>query len=130
MASFQSIVVIIAIILLIGCLIFIGIALSKTKNSSQWPPIVGECPDYWIDISGNGSNCVNVRNLGTCKTGGNGTSPGGKHIAMNFTVAPYVGSVGTCSKYTWANTCNITWDGITSGITNPCATLSNDKNSS
>ena len=128
MASFQSIVVIIAIILLIGCLIFIGIALSKTKNDGQWPPIVGECPDYWVDTSGNGSNCVNVRNLGTCKTGGNGVSPAGKNIAMNFTVAPYIGSAGTCTKYTWANSCGVTWDGITSGISNPCATaVSNAK---
>jgi hypothetical protein len=121
MASFQSIVVVIAIILLIVCLIFIGIALSKTKNDGQWPPIVGDCPDYWIDTSGNGGNCVNVRDLGTCTTGGNGVAPGGQHIAMNFTVAPYIGSSGLCSKYTWANGCGVTWDGITSGVTNPCA---------
>lgn len=123
MGSFQSIVVVIAILLLIGCLIFIGIALVKTKKDAdgQWPPIVGECPDYWIDSSGNGSNCINVRDLGTCKTGGNGVSPGGQHLAMNFTVAPYVGSAGTCAKYTWANNCGVTWDGITSGIVNPCA---------
>jgi hypothetical protein len=125
MASFQTIVVVIAILLLIVCLVFIGITLVKTKNDAagQWPPIVGECPDYWVDTSGNGSNCVNVRNLGTCTSGGNGVSPAGKqHIAMNFTVAPYVGGGGTCAKYTWANSCGVTWDGITTGIANPCAT--------
>lgn len=120
MASFQTIIVVIAIVLLIICLIFIGIALQKTKNSGQWPPIVGECPDYWIDTSGNGANCVNTRKLGTCTTGGNGVSPSDSIMAMNFTVAPYTGSNGLCAKYTWANKCDITWDGITSGIANPC----------
>jgi len=127
MESFQMTVIVIAILLLIICLIFIGITLVKTKNTSndQWPPIVGECPDYWVDSSGNGSNCINVRDLGTCTTGGNGVSVGGKHMAMNFNVAPYVGSAGTCAKYTWANSCGITWDGITTGIANPCATAVN-----
>lgn len=121
MASFQKIIVIIAIVLLIICLIFIGMALIKSKNSSQWPPIIGECPDYWVDTSGNGANCVNVRKLGTCTTGGNGASPSDSVMAMNFTVAPYIGSNSKCAKYTWANRCGITWDGITSGITNPCS---------
>jgi hypothetical protein len=125
METFQRIVIIIAIILLIVCLVFIGITLSKTTDQGQWPPIVGRCPDYWVDSSGNGSNCINVRDLGTCTSGGNGVSPSGNHIAMNFTVAPYVGNAGTCAKYTWANSCGVTWDGITSGITNPCATLAN-----
>lgn len=121
MASFQKIVVIIAIVLLIICLVLIGMALSKTKNGSQWPPIIGECPDYWVDISGNGENCVNVRKLGTCTTGGNGVSTSDSVMAMNFTVAPYIGSNSKCAKYTWANRCGITWDGITSGISNPCS---------
>jgi hypothetical protein len=127
MESFQTIVIVIAILLLIVCLIFIGITLVKTKNTAndQWPPIVGECPDYWVDSSGNGGNCVNVKNLGTCTSGGNGISPGGKHVAMNFTVAPYAGDAGTCAKYTWANSCGVTWDGITTGIANPCATAAN-----
>ena len=29
---------------------------------------------------------------------------------------------GTCSKYTWATRCGVTWDGITYGVNNPCAT--------
>ena len=121
MASFQKIVATIAIVLLIICLIFIGIALTKNKNTSQWPPILGACPDYWVDTSGNGSNCVNMRDLGTCTTGGNGV-PVGSHMAMNFNSALYTGSNGTCAKYTWANKCGITWDGITSGVVNPCTT--------
>ena len=123
MVSFQRIVLIIAIVLLIICLIFIGIALNKTRNNSQWPPIVGDCPDYWLDTGDKGSNCVNKQNLGKCTTGGTGITPTamvGAGISMDFTKAPYIGAASTCAKYKWANDCNITWDGITSGVTNPC----------
>lgn len=125
MASFQKIVLTIAIILLIICLIFIGIALKKSNSDSQWPPIVGECPDYWLDTGNKGSNCANVQNLGKCTTGGNGVTPTtmvGAGISMDFTQAPYIGADGICAKYKWANDCGVTWDGITSGIKNPCTT--------
>ena len=55
--NFQSIVLLIAILLLIVCLILIGIALAKSKNIQQWPPIVGTCPDYWVDMSPATATC-------------------------------------------------------------------------
>jgi hypothetical protein len=124
MGGFQKIVLIIAIVLLIICLVFIGMMMTNSKKS-QWPPIVGTCPDYWIDTQGNGRNCVNVQNLGKC-TSGTGVTPANLQnstnsiISMNFDAAQYKGSQGTCNKYKWANSCGITWDGITSGIANPC----------
>jgi len=106
--SFYTIVLTIAIILLIALLIFIGIAL-KSKSSQMWPPVIGDCPDYWVDTSGNGGNCENVKNLGTCPAN------------MNFTGSSFSGSGGNCSKYQWATSCGVTWDGITYGvINNPC----------
>ena len=114
--NFQSTVLLIAILLLIVCLILIGIALAKSKNLQQWPPIIGSCPDYWVDMSNNGAECVNIKDLGTCNSG----VPAGKHLQMDFTVSPYVGQNAACSKYKWANGCGITWDGITSGVANPC----------
>ena len=116
MASFQGIVIIVAVLLLIISLILIGVLLVKSKNTEQWPPLVGDCPDYWIDTSGNGSNCVNLKDLGTC----NAIAGDGKHLTMDFSVAPYTGADSVCQKYSWANSCGITWDGITSGVTNPC----------
>ena len=109
--SFQKIILTIAAILLIIILVVIGITLSKASDSDSWPPIVGECPDYWIDMSGNGQQCVNTHNLGTCNAS-----------TMNFDQAPYNSSDGTCAKYNWANACGITWDGITYGVKNPCDT--------
>ena len=114
--SFQKIVLTIAIILLIISLVIIGIALNKSKEEEAWPPLVGDCPDYWLDLSGNGGACVNKLSLGTCNI-----PSAGEDNAMDFTVAPYTGANGLCSKYLWAKNCNVTWDGINSGVPNPCA---------
>ena len=77
--SFQSVLLTIAIIVLIIVLIFIGIMLSKSSNSAvDWPPIVGECPDYWIDTSTSaeesGSSCLNTKSLGTCNIPAEGST--------------------------------------------------------
>jgi hypothetical protein len=113
--NFQQIILIIAIIILIIMLIIIGIALSKSTKEN-WPPIIGACPDYWIDISGNGSECINSQHLGTC----NLPSETDKN-PKNFNQPPFNGSSGNCSKYKWSKGCNVTWDGITSGVNNPCS---------
>jgi hypothetical protein len=114
MATFQKIILYSAIIILIIILIIIGISFRYAKKE-QWPPLLPECPDYWIaDGSGNNTQCINVKDLGSCPA--NGT----KHLTMNFNNAPFVGSNGNCAKYTWANRCNVTWDGITYGANNPC----------
>jgi hypothetical protein len=115
--NFQYAVITIVILLLIISLILIGIALAKSKNTQQWPPVVGNCPDYWTDLSSNGAQCVNVKDLGTC----NASISSGQHLQMNFSVAPYVGQNSACEKYKWATGCGLTWDGITSGVSSPCA---------
>lgn len=119
MEGFQKTVLFAAIIILIIALIFIGLALRKAQNY-VWPPMVPSCPDYWtLDGSGNNAVCVNVKNLGTCPP-----PSGQKFLTMNFNNAPYTGSSGLCSKYTWANNCGLTWDGITYGVSNPCQSTS------
>lgn len=115
METFQKIVLYSAIVILIVILIIIGVAFSYAKNDEQWPPLVPECPDYWIsDGSGNNTQCINIKDLGTCPA--NGT----KHLTMNFNDPAFSGDNGDCSKYTWATACNLTWDGITYGVQNPC----------
>jgi hypothetical protein len=113
--SFQKIVLIIAIIVLIIILVLIGVTLSKASYAESWPPVVGECPDYWVDLSGNGEACFNSHSLGVCNI-----PTTDNKATMNFNQAPYTGDNGTCSKYTWATNCKLTWDGITSGVKNPC----------
>ena len=114
--SFQTIILIIAIVLLIFTLVVIGSALGKAKEDQTWPPLIGDCPDYWIDLSGNGEMCVNKQSLGTCNI------PSGSDTnSMNFTGGEFTGENGLCAKYTWANSCGVTWDGINSGVSNPCS---------
>ena len=114
--SFQKIVLIIAVILLILTLVIIGVALHNAKSDESWPPLTGDCPDYWVDLAGTGEKCVNTHSLGTCNI-----PTKGDPNAMNFSVAPFKGNKGTCAKYTWAKGCDVTWDGITSGVSNPCS---------
>ena len=64
--NFQKLVLTVAIIILIILLVLIGIVLSKGHVGVEWPPIVGECPDYWVDMSGNGEACYNKHHLGRC----------------------------------------------------------------
>ena len=53
MDGFQKTVLFVAIAILIIALILIGFVLSAGKDN-QWPPMVPNCPDYWIaDGSGN-----------------------------------------------------------------------------
>ena len=118
---FQKLILTIAIISLIVILVVIGIALSKANAKTIWPPIVSECPDYWIDMSGNGEACLNIHNLGTCNI-----PTKENQNTMNFNQAPFTGANGTCAKYNWANSCKVTWDGITSGVLNPCDTSLNN----
>jgi len=117
MEGFQKIVLFVAIVLLIIALVVIGIALSYSTNQT-WPPMTPSCPDYWaIDGSGNNAVCINVKNLGTCPP-----QSGQQHLTMNFNGSAFTGTNGLCAKYTWANNCGVTWDGITYGVNNPCQT--------
>lgn len=119
MEGFQKFILFAAIILLIITLIVIGVALSSATDTT-WPPMTPDCPDYWtIDGSGNNATCINVKDLGTCPP-----QSGNKHLTMNFSGPAFTGSDGLCAKYTWAKNCNLSWDGITYGVNNPCQTSS------
>ena len=111
MASIQTIIMTSAIVILLIILITIGINIRTAKKNQVWPPLIGNCPDYWLDLGKDGSQCVvngKANNLGIA------TSP------MNFNTAAYMGSAGTCAKYNWAIANKVSWDGITYGVPNPC----------
>ena len=115
--SFQKTVLLIAVVFLILFLVLIGVALSNSTSTAEWPPIVGSCPDYWVDLSGNGSECFNGHHLGKCS---NFIPTDDDKKTMNFNQAPFNGTNGNCAKYKWSNACGLTWDGITYGAPNPC----------
>jgi len=121
--SFQKTVLMIAVVFLILFLVLIGVALKSAASEATWPPIVGACPDYWVDLSGNGSMCFNSQHLGTCSqyipTSDNKNT-------MNFDQDPYNGTDGACAKNKWATKCGLSWDGITYGVTNPCTSTTEE----
>jgi len=104
MSTFQTSVVSIAIVLLILWLIFIGVALYRSKYNVTFPPVLANCPDYWKDesLTNNGSKCVNSRNLGNSQCS----------KTMDFSGSIWNGPEGLCAKSTWAKSCDLTWDGI------------------
>ena len=129
MASFQKIVLTIAVVVLVIILVIIGYLLIKTPSGNTWPPLIGQCPDYWVDFSGNGANCVNVQSLGDCSGNGNincsnaiNNTPSS---GMNFSTSAFTDSQnGLCNKYNWASTNGITWDGVWPDFPNPCPSAS------
>lgn len=106
--NFQRITLMVALVLLIVVLFFIGISISYTK-----PVVVGggvaACPDFW-NADSNGK-CVNVQDLGTCRP-----ARGDKHLTVDFAASRFASD---CQKYRWAKGCGVTWDSITDKT--PCA---------
>ena len=61
--NFQRIVILIAIVLLIVSMVFIGHALYKQSTDVSWPPKIPKCPDYWT-LNAEGK-CTNPKTLPT-----------------------------------------------------------------
>ena len=113
--SFQKITAIITCIILLVILIFIWVTLTYAKKDVSGGPIVPQCPDFWeIEETATGPKCVNVKDLGTCLA-----PAGDEYLTLDFNSANFTDN---CAKYTWANNCNVAWDGLTYGVANPCIT--------
>jgi len=121
MENFQKIVLIVATIILMVILLFIGINLAKMTTNEVWPPIIPQCPDYWeIEGVGDKTKCKNTLKLGTCSA-----SSGTDYQLVDFNTPEFTGENALCAKYNWASKCNISWDGITYGVENPCTVQQN-----
>lgn len=87
----------------------------EEKKNDTWPPVVYECPDYWVtEKVGDKNVCKNSFNLGKCPSSGEKTIPGG---TVSFNKNMYKGNQGDYQKCTWAKSCGVSWD----GIDNKCA---------
>ena len=53
-----------SVILLILTLVFIGYSLHNHRFNKKFPPIIGECPDFWVAEK---EKCKNPKNLGNCR---------------------------------------------------------------
>jgi len=96
--TFQKVVFIVAAILLILSLIVLAILIYNSHGGYQWPPEIGECPDYW---TASPNLCTNTRGLGTCGSD-----------SFNPNDFPK-GKAGNKERCKIAKECGLTWDGIT-----------------
>ena len=110
--SFQKTVLIVAFVVLIIFLAIIGLSIRSAVQNGEFPPEVGQCPDYWkTSHNVNGLSCSNVKNL-----------PSGHEVTgcdtMDLSDAKYhgMGDKAMRAKCQLANSCHVTWDGITNGV--------------
>lgn len=119
--SFNRIVIMVATVLLIVSLIMIGIALRNQKKTASFPPVVSDCPDFYIaeEIANSDGDLDYI-----CKIKDDylGYSPSTLNTCGEFdnSQTKYKGVGGLCEKKKWAVKCNRTWDGVTN---NPEADL-------
>jgi hypothetical protein len=119
--DFKKKVIIFLLILLAIILFIMAFTINKKSNNMKWPPYVANCPDYWLDLSSNGSSCFNQHSLGNCAI-----PTTSNQNTVDFTSSIYTGSEGECNKKKWAINCGVTWDGITYGYgkNDPCSDYS------
>ena len=98
MELFQQLVLGIAIMLLIAA--YIMIYFTHLDNDSTWPPSVAKCPNGWNYNSTN-DNCTFGAEI---------------YPTNNEKLT----SVTSCDKYNWATDKNISWDGLTYGVSMNC----------
>ena len=99
--NFQYSILILAIVLLILGTIVLSYSIKSSIKSKKWPPNVSNCPDYWLDPSGDGSSCQST----DVNTGSGDLCSG----TVNFS------TYNECEKYNISNECGIYWDGINYG---------------
>ena len=117
MASFNKTVIISALVILVISLTILGVFVAKSLSEAKFPPIDADCPDYWdIELTSDGkTKCVNNTNINTYT---NISKQGNDQKCSDYpTDSFYANGSGPtsvlCSKYDWANTCGIVWDGVT-----------------
>ena len=101
--SFQSSVLLVANVILIISLCVIGLMLYRQKYNAEYPPIIGDCPDYWET---NANMCKADTKILTAGLSDACKGP------KDFTGPNYSGNKGKCEKQKWARSCNLSWDGI------------------
>jgi hypothetical protein len=119
--GFYNIVLIVAVVLLILTLTYIGVKIVYKKDTAVFPPVVSTCPDYWTQTADQG--CIipgaGGKNLPNstiaANTPGIYIDPVTGNQSIKFTDPKWSKTAlsTTCAQQAWANTYGITWDGVT-----------------
>ena len=107
--DFYKTVSIIALVILIVCLSFVGVAMVKSSTKSKFPPHISKCPDFFVmDATG---NCVDEKNILLPSASSNCNNKKWRAPAEGW---PETGRFSEkCVKKRWAKRCKVNWDGIT-----------------
>jgi hypothetical protein len=111
MESYQLTTVVVATVMLILILTYLGLQLSKSQNQAIFPPAYSTCPDYWTTNT-DGTCTAGSKNLGSFSSG--------YSVDPKTLISP--GLTLPCSIQKWANTNSIVWDGYNNY--NKCTTSS------
>ena len=103
MELYQRVVLGIAIVLLIAAYIMIYFTL--VDNNKKWPPSVAKCPDYW-EYNAASDMCESNNNFNV----GNSDS---KYLDVS--------QKSTCDKYKWAKAKEVSWEGLSYGVSMDCS---------
>lgn len=100
--EYYAILIVVALIVLIGALVFIGVKMTSTTSIAPYPPVAYSCPDYWM--SDNTGRCIaGTKNTGSFKQG----------YTFNPDEIQFTGLTPVCSKQKWALKNNLVWTGVT-----------------
>ena len=102
MELYQRIVLGIAIVLLIAAYIMIYFTL--VDNNKNWPPSVAKCPDYWVYNAASDM----------CE------SNNGFNVGSSDSKYSDVSQKSTCDKYKWAKDKEVSWEGLSYGVSMDC----------
>ncbi len=119
-SNFYTLVVVIAVIVLIAVLGFLGWTMSQQKTVDEFPKLRMSCPDFWkVESGANGEIfCVQptqgAPNSGdaTALTDAKGVVSGQNKFDTNDEGWASAGNA-VCGKQKWANTHGINWDTVT-----------------
>jgi hypothetical protein len=126
--SFYSIVILIATILLIMILAYLGIEISKEREDAAFPPEHSVCPDFWQQIGPAGCSIPlesrHPNNSGIFNSSGNlkfelDRPPGYTNDPQDGMFIDMAadgwgtGDIARCNKSNWSKKYDIVWDGIT-----------------
>ena len=107
--NFYKTVCIVALVILVISLAFIGSAMAGSTKKMAFPPNISKCPDgYYVDYD-------ETNDVMICKNDSATTSGCGEQTFIDASFNnPGIGPTsGACKKKRWAQNCGVDWDGLT-----------------
>lgn len=107
--NFYKTVFIVALVILVVSLAFIGTALTSSSKNMVFPPNISKCPDNYETVYDEFGEFVSCRNTASVIS-----DCGEEDFNDDSYKMPGVGSTsGACAKKKWAKNCQVDWDGLT-----------------